>query len=189
MTTNRLEAFSDGVFAIIITVMLTFESLSQIRPEMGTYVLSYIMLGIYWNNHHHLLQAARHISGNVPWANLHLLFWASLMPLAAKWVRDSGFVGAPVLAFGVDLLMAAVSYTILTVALVNVQGGDNSRIAAAIGNDVKGKGSILLYIIAIAVAIWAPYVSCSLYVLVAIIWFVPDRRMADHLTREHQVEG
>jgi uncharacterized membrane protein len=186
MTKNRLEAFSDGVLAIIITVMVLelkaphgyqLSSLAAVWPEMVSYLLSFVMVGIYWNNHHHLFQAVKHISGNVMWANLHLLFWLSLLPFATEWLRDSNFVGAPAGLFGFVLLMSALAFTLMTLALVRLDGPD-SPISRAMGRDLKGKVSVLCYLIGIGVYSFAPYISCALYVLVALIWFVPDKRFA-----------
>jgi uncharacterized membrane protein len=187
MTKNRLEAFSDGVIAIIITVMVlelkvphgfTFNSLRETWPELGSYSISFIMLGIYWNNHHHLFQAVKHISGNVMWANLHLLFWLSLLPFGTEWMRDAAFAGPPVAFMGIILVMSAVAFSAITTALVKVNG-KSSEFAKALGSDFKGKCSIAFYVSGIAIYAWAPYVSCALYVLVAVIWFIPDRRFAN----------
>jgi uncharacterized membrane protein len=143
------------------------------------------MVGIYWNNHHHMFQSVKHVSGSVLWANLHLLFWLSLLPFGTEWIRDSKFVGTPVGFFGFILLMGAISYSILTVCLVKVNG-PNSEVARALGSDIKGRASLVLYFAALAAYQWAPYVSCGIYVLVAAIWFVPDPRFARQHIRESE---
>jgi uncharacterized membrane protein len=180
----RLEAFSDGVMAVIITIMVlelkapasaSWEALSALSPAFLSYILSFIFLGIYWNNHHHLLQAAHHVNGRILWANLHLLFWLSLTPFATAWMGSS-FGPLPVAAYGTIQLLAAIAYYILVRSLIRSHG-DQSTIATAIGRDIKGKISPLLYAIAIPLAFYQPVYSCALYVAVAIIWLVPDRRI------------
>jgi uncharacterized membrane protein len=191
MTKGRMEAFSDGVLAILITIMVlelgvphgaNLEALAPLAPVLLSYVLSFVNLGIYWNNHHHLLQAAHHVDGRILWANLHLLFWLSLFPFGTAWMGENNFAPIPVAAYGVVLLAAAVAYYILVRTLIAREGTD-SVLAQAVGNDRKGKASPLFYAIAIPVAFVAPWVSVVLYVLVAAIWFVPDlrieRRIAD----------
>ncbi len=185
MTKGRMEAFSDGVIAIIITIMVL-----ELRPPEGTaladllplapiflsYVLSFVSVGIYWNNHHHMLQAARHVDGRVLWANIHLLFWLSLVPFATAWMGEHNFAAWPVAVYGFVLLMAGVAYFILSRALIAVQGKD-SLLAEAVGRDRKGMASMAIYAIAIPIALFAPWLAFGLYVLVAIIWFIPDRRI------------
>ncbi|MEZ4702922.1 MAG: TMEM175 family protein [Rhodothermales bacterium] len=185
MTKGRLEAFSDGVLAIIITIMVLemkvphgedFATLKPLLPVFLSYVLSFVHLGIYWNNHHHLLQAARHINGPVLWANMHLLFWLSLVPFVTGWMGENHFAPMPVALYGVILLLAGVAYYLLTHALIARHGADSS-LAAAIGKDVKGLISMVAYVAAIPLAFWNEWVSCSIYVLVAVMWLVPDRRI------------
>ncbi len=180
-----MEAFSDGVIAIIITVMVLemrvphgeeWSALLPLLPVFVSYVLSFIHLGIYWNNHHHMLQAARHVDGRVLWANLHLLFWLSLMPFVTAWMGENHFAPIPVALYGLDLLAAGIAYYILARALVAVNGKD-SPLAAALGRDVKGAISPVIYLAAIVVSfIYAP-VALALYFVVAAIWLVPDRRI------------
>ena len=185
MTKGRLEAFSDGVLAIIITIMVLelkvphepkFEALLPLWPVLLSYLLSFVYLGIYWNNHHHLLHAAQHVDGRVLWANLHLLFWLSLLPFVTAWMGETGFQGVPVLAYGLDLLLAAVAYFILVRALI-ARHGDASTLARAIGSDFKGRLSMALYAVAVAASLIDPRVSLALYVVVAVLWLVPDRRI------------
>jgi uncharacterized membrane protein len=185
MTTGRMEAFSDGVVAILITIMVlelgvprgaNLEDLAPLGPVFLSYVLSFVNLGIYWNNHHHLLQAAHHVDGRVLWANLHLLFWLSLFPFGTAWMGENSFAPIPVAVYGVILLAAAVAYYILVRALIAREGAD-SVLAEAVGNDRKGKASPLFYAIAIPIAFVAPWVSVAIYALVAAIWFVPDLRI------------
>jgi uncharacterized membrane protein len=185
MSKGRLEAFSDGVLAIIITIMVlelkaphdaSVESLRPLIPEFLSYVLSFVFLGIYWNNHHHLLQAARHVSGRALWANLHLLFWLSLIPFVTRWMGNTCFASWPVAAYGAVLLLAAVAYWILTHVLIAHHGQD-SPLAVAVGRDFKGVLSIVVYASAIPLAFVEPRFACGLYVLVAIIWLIPDRRI------------
>ena len=191
MSTSRMEAFSDGVLAILITIMVlelgvphgaTLEALAPLGPVLLSYVLSFVILGIYWNNHHHLLQAAHHVNGRILWANLHLLFWLSLFPFGTAWMGENSFAPIPVAAYGVILLAAAVAYFILVRALLASEAKD-SLLAQAVGSDRKGKLSPVLYAIAVPVAFAAPWVSVALYAIVAAIWFVPDlrieRRIAD----------
>jgi uncharacterized membrane protein len=194
MGKGRLEAFSDGVIAIIITIMVLelrapreYEpaGLVPLLPVLACYVLSFIHVGIYWNNHHHLLQAVRHVDGRVLWANLHLLFWLSLVPFVTGWMGESHFAPWPVAAYGVVLLMAAVAYTILTAVLV-ARHGRGSALARALGGDRKGKLSLALYLVAVALALVEPWVACAIYVLVAVIWLVPDRRIERVLLEEHE---
>jgi uncharacterized membrane protein len=185
MSKGRLEAFSDGVLAIIITIMVLelavpheaeLAALVPLIPIFLSYVLSFVYVGIYWNNHHHLLHAARHVDGRVLWANLHLLFWLSLVPFASAWMGENNFAAWPVAIYGLVLLMAAIAYYILTRALIAVDES-NSILKAAVGNDLKGKLSPVCYVLAIPLAFVSPWISCALYVVVAVVWLVPDRRI------------
>jgi uncharacterized membrane protein len=180
-----MEAFSDGVIAIVITIMVLelhpphetdLAALRPLVPTLLAYAFSFLYLGIYWNNHHHLLQAIEHVNGKVLWANLHLLFWLSLVPFVTAWMGQTHYAPLPVALYGVVLLAAAIAYTILTRALVALHG-KQSVLASALGRDVKGYVSLALYVVALAVAFVAPLVACSIYVLVAVIWLVPDRRI------------
>ena len=184
MTKTRLEAFSDGVIAIIITIMVlelkvpheaTIEALRPLVPVLLSYVLSFIFVGIYWNNHHHLLQASKQISGGVLWANLHLLFWLSLVPFVSGWMGEH-FATVSVAAYGVVLLGAALAYTILVRLLLKHHEAD-SHLARAIGSDFKGNISLASYVAAIPLSALQPWLACALYIGVAIIWLVPDRRI------------
>ena len=185
MDKNRLEAFSDGVLAIIITIMVLGLSVPQgsdiavlkpLLPVFLTYVLSFIYLGIYWNNHHHLLKAAHKVNATMMWANLHLLFWLSLFPFVTGWMGENHFTTAPTALYGAVMLMAAIAYYILQSTIV-VQQGRDSKLAKSIGRDLKGKLSPVLYAIAVATAFFRPWISCSVYVLVALMWLIPDRRI------------
>jgi len=185
MTTGRMEAFSDGVLAILITIMVLelgvphgadLEALAPLAPVLLSYVLSFMYLGIYWNNHHHLLQAAHQVDGRILWANLHLLFWLSLFPFGTAWMGENRFAPIPVAGYGVLCLAAALAYYVLVRALIAREGGD-SLLAQAVGKDTKGKVSPLLYAVAIPIALVAPLVSFAIYVAVAAIWFVPDLRI------------
>ena len=191
MSKNRLEAFSDGVLAIIITIMVleldvpeepTLAALAPLIPVLLSYVLSFVFLGIYWNNHHHLLQAADSVDGRVLWANLHLLFWLSLVPFTTTWMGQNNFADLPVALYGVDLLLAAVAYFILVRALLSLHG-QNSTLAQALDRDIKGKISLYIYVAAIPLAFLSPLLAGMLYVLVAVIWLVPDRRIENRLRR------
>jgi uncharacterized membrane protein len=182
---NRLEAFSDGVLAIIITIMVLelrvpagsdMAVLKPLLPVFLTYALSFIYLGIYWNNHHHLLKAAGRVNGAMMWANLHLLFWLSLFPFVTGWMGENHFTTVPTAVYGTVLLLAAIAYYILQSVIIAGQGCD-SKLAAAIGRDFKGKLSPVLYAIAVAAALFRPWISCGLYVLVALLWLIPDRRI------------
>ena len=193
MEKNRLEAFSDGVLAIIITIMVLdlhipqptenephadrLGALQSLLPVFLTYVLSFIYLGIYWNNHHHLLKAAHKVNGAMMWANLHLLFWLSLFPFVTGWMGENHFTTVPTAIYGAVTFMAAIAYYILQ-SVILAQRGCDSKLAAAIGRDFKGKLSPALYALAIAAAFLYPWISCAIYVLVALIWLVPDRRIA-----------
>jgi len=185
MKTTRLEAFSDGVIAIIITIMVLelraphdthLASLWPLAPVAVSYVLSFVYLGIYWNNHHHMLHVTQRIGGGVLWANLHLLFWLSLVPFVTAWMGENHFAPVPTAAYGVVLLLTALAYTVLQQTIIAIEGRD-SRLAAAVGRDRKGKLSLVFYIIGIPTALFAPWMACALYVAVAIIWLVPDRRI------------
>ncbi len=185
MGRNRLEAFSDGVLAIIITIMVLemkvphsadFTALQPVIPIFLTYVLSFVYLGIYWNNHHHMLHVTKHVNGAILWANLHLLFWLSLFPFVTGWMGENHFEAAPMALYGVVLLMAAIAYFILQYTIIFSQG-PNSLLAKAIGGDFKGKISPILYAIAIPAAFYTPLISISLYILVALMWLIPDRRI------------
>jgi uncharacterized membrane protein len=181
---GRIEAFSDGVIAIIITIMVLefkvpegegLEVLRPLIPVFLAYVLSFINVGIYWNNHHHMFQAVKHVDGSVLWANLHLLFWLSLMPFATGFMSENHFATVPVALYAFDLFMCAVAYTILVIHLIGHHGRD-SEFAKAIGSDRKGKISLLCYLLAMPAAFVHPWISLALVLAVACIWFIPDRR-------------
>ncbi len=185
MEKNRLEAFSDGVIAIIITIMVLelkvphtaeLAELKPLLPVLLSYVLSFIYVGIYWNNHHHMFHSTKHVSGGILWANLHLLFWLSLFPFTTGWMGENHLAPTPTAVYGFVLLMAAIAYYILQRAIINQQG-PNSLLAAAIGDDRKGKLSPVLYLAAIPLAFVSPWIASGLYILVALIWLVPDRRI------------
>jgi uncharacterized membrane protein len=189
MGKNRLEAFSDGVIAIIITIMVLelkvphgegLETLVPLIPIFLSYVLSFVYLGIYWNNHHHMLHAVQTVSGPILWANLHLLFWLSLVPFATGWMGENHFSPAPSALYGVVLLMAAIAYWILQQLIIASQGPD-SILKKAVRRDWKGKLSPLLYAAAIPLAFWQGWISLGLYVVVALIWLIPDRRIENVL--------
>jgi uncharacterized membrane protein len=191
--TTRLEAFSDGVLAIIITITVlelrppaetTFAALRHELPVFLSYALSFVFLGIYWNNHHHLLAVTERVTGGVLWANLHLLFWLSLIPFATGWVGHQALAKVPTATYGVVPLLAAIAYFILARAILASHGPD-SLLAQAIGRDFKGKVSVVIYAAAVAVAFVQPWVAMALYTLVAILWLVPDRRIERAVT-EHQ---
>jgi uncharacterized membrane protein len=193
MGKGRLEAFSDGVLAVIITIMVLdlraphSENLGALRPLLPTflsYVLSFIFIGIYWNNHHHLFHASQHVDGRILWANLHLLFWLSLVPFTTDWIGESRLGVEAVAVYGFVLLMAAIAFGILVRALI-AHHGENSTLAKAIGSDRKGNISILLYVIGILVTFIRPWLGIIAYVIVALIWFIPDRRITRHLANEH----
>jgi uncharacterized membrane protein len=185
MTKTRLEAFSDGVIAILITIMVLelhapaatdAAALLSMLPSVATYLLSFVYLGIYWNNHHHLLHATQRINGAVLWANLHLLFWLSLVPFATRWMSESEFATLPTALYGCILLLSAVAFTILVRAILACQPED-SVLASAIGRDRKGNISLVLYVIAIPMTFVAEWIAIALFALVALIWLVPDRRI------------
>ncbi len=185
MHKGRLEAFSDGVIAILITIMVLemkvphgtgWAALRPVIPVFLSYVLSFVFLGIYWSNHHHLLQAVRHVNGQILWANLHLLFWLSLIPFVTGWMGENHFAPLPVAAYGVILMLAGIAYFILTRALI-AHEGPGCALAKALGRDVKGKASVACYAVAIPASSVSPWISCTLYVLVAVMWLIPDRRI------------
>jgi uncharacterized membrane protein len=189
MHKGRLEAFSDGVIAIIITIMVLelkvpheadWAALKSLLPVFLSYVMSFVYVGIYWNNHHHLLQAVRNVNGKVLWANLHLLFWLSLLPFATAWMGENHFAALPVALYGMVLLFAAIAYFILTQTLLSHHGQD-STLAIAIGSDFKGKLSLAIYILAILLTWVNTWLACALYVLVSALWLIPDRRIENNL--------
>jgi uncharacterized membrane protein len=191
MKTSRLEAFSDGVIAIIITVMVLelktpegndLAALRPVLPELSTYVLSFAYLAIYWNNHHHMLYATESVTGAILWANLHLLFWLSLIPFTTGWLGESHGAPWPTAMYGVVLLLAAIAYTVLQQVIIRHHGRE-SPLATAVGRDLKGKLSMALYAAAIALAFAAGWVSHLIYVAVALIWVIPDRRIESVLRR------
>jgi TMEM175 potassium channel family protein len=184
MTTGRVEAFSDGVIAIIITIMVlelrpphddSIASLRPLLPVLGSYVMSFIFIGIYWSNHHHLLHAAQHVDGKCLWANLHLLFWLSLVPFVTAWMGENHFTAWPVALYGGVLLFSAIAYTILVRALLS--SPDNSLLAEALGSDFKGKISTAGYAVAIPLAFLRSWLAFLCYVFIAIMWLIPDRRI------------
>ena len=191
MSKGRLEAFSDGVLAIIITIMVLelrvpheadVTALLPLVPVFLSYVMSFVFIGIYWNNHHHLLQAIKHVDGRVLWANLHLLFWLSLIPFVTGWMGENHFAAWPVALYGIVLLCAGIAYFVLTHTLIALHGRD-SLLATAVGRDVKGIVTGIIYLAAIPLAFVSSWVAGGLYVLVAIIWLVPDRRIETTLVR------
>ncbi len=191
MQKTRLEAFSDGVLAIIITIMVLelkvphdveLDALKPLLPVLLSYVLSFIYLGIYWNNHHHLLHATGHVGGGILWANLHLLFWLSLFPFATAWIGENHVAPIPTALYGFVLLMAAIAYAVLQRAII-VRQGRESTLAAAIGSDWKGKLSPVLYFAAIPLAFLSPWISNALYVFVALMWLIPDSRIERTLAK------
>jgi len=194
MNKGRLEAFSDGVIAIIITIMVlelktphghTLADLKPLIPVALSYVLSFVYVGIYWNNHHHMLHAVRQVRGAALWANLHLLFWLSIIPFVTSWMGENHFSQWPVALYGIVLVMNAVAYSILAMVLLK-QAGPESALAIAIGKDRKGKLSIVVYILSVAVSFISPAISLGLYTLVAVIWFIPDTRIERVLIDDHK---
>lgn len=186
MNKTRLEAFSDAVIAILMTIMVLelkvphgsdLESLRPLLPIVLAYVLSFVYLAIYWNNHHHMLQATRKVNGKILWANMHLLFWLSLVPFVTGWMGENHFAPLPTSVYGGVLLMSGVAYSILQSTIVKHEGGDNELLAAAIGKDFKGKLSLFCYVLAIPLAFVNQGISGALYVFVAAMWFIPDRRI------------
>jgi uncharacterized membrane protein len=189
MSKGRLEAFSDGVFAVIITIMVLnmnvprgadLQALKSVLPVFLSYVLSYIYVGIYWNNHHHLLHASEHVSGGILWANLALLFFLSLAPFTTAWMGENQYAPVPVAVYGFMLLLAGIAYFILTKSLI-AHHGRESVLAKSIGNDWKGTISVLVYLAAIPLAFLRPWIACAGYSLVAVIWLLPDRRIEKHV--------
>jgi uncharacterized membrane protein len=189
MSKGRLEAFSDGVFAVIITIMVLdmklpqgtdLHALKSVIPVFLCYVLSYLYVGIYWNNHHHLLHASEHVTGGILWANLILLFCLSLAPFTTAWMGENHFAPLPVAVYGAMLLFAGIAYFILTKSLI-AHHGENSVLARSIGKDWKGTVSVLVYVVAIPVALLEPWLACALYTSVAIMWLLPDRRIEKHV--------
>jgi uncharacterized membrane protein len=197
MDKGRLEAFSDGVIAIIITIMVLelkvptgphaddIHELLKLYPVFISYVLSFIYVGIYWNNHHHTMQVVTSVNGGILWANLHLLFWLSLIPFVTDWMGENNFTKWPTICYGVVLIMNAIAYTILIIVLVRHEG-KNSVLAQALGKDWKGKISPIIYAIAIACAWINPCISFTLYIVVAAIWFVPDKRIEKKVLEDEQ---
>jgi uncharacterized membrane protein len=192
MGKGRLEAFSDGVIAIIITIMVlelkvphgvTIESLLPLWPVVLSYILSFVFVGIYWNNHHHLFQAVHEVHGGILWANLHLLFWLSLIPFTSGWMGENHFATAPVALYGANLFVCAIAYTILTRSLTR-HHAENQALVDAIGSDRKGWLSLAMYLLGIAAACIHPWLGFGIYVLVAAIWFIPDRRIEKQLARQ-----
>jgi uncharacterized membrane protein len=192
MTKGRLEAFSDGVIAIIITIMVLemkvphgadVAALRPLIPVFVSYVLSYVMIGIYWNNHHHLVHAVERVNGRILWRNLHLLFWLSQVPFATGWMGENHFAPLPTALYGIVMLMAGVAYYFLVRAILAHHGQD-SRIATALGRDFKGKVSVLLYMVGVPMAFINRWVAGAIYVAVAVIWFIPDKRIESRLAKE-----
>lgn len=185
MNKNRLEAFSDGVLAIIITIMVlefkipktaSFLALKPLLPIFLSYILSFIYVGIYWNNHHHMMHTVKKVNGKILWANLHLLFWLSLIPFATAWIGEHHFAPFPMLVYGFVLLFCAIAYTILQLQIIK-KHGDDSELSKAIGKDYKGKASLILYVIAILSTYYHEAFSAVIYSLVALMWLVPDKRI------------
>jgi uncharacterized membrane protein len=194
MRVERLEAFSDGVLAIIITIMVlelhvphgaTLADIQPLLPIFLSYILSFINVGIYWNNHHHMLQAAKVVNGSVLWANTHLLFWLSLIPFASAWMGENHFATVPVALYGVVLIMCSIAYYILAQCLISLHG-KKSTLAIAIGKDKKGMASTIIYAIGIGLSFVNQWVGFSMYVIVAIIWFIPDRRIEDVIDKDYK---
>ena len=194
MEKNRLEAFSDGVLAIIITIMVLelkvphgegLEAVILLLPVFLSYVLSFIYIGIYWNNHHHMLHTVKRVKGPILWANLHLLFWLSLIPFATGWMGENHFSSTPSMIYGVVLFMAALAYWVLQNLIIASQG-EESLLKKAVEQDWKGKLSLVLYLLAIVVAPWANWLSMSIYVLVAFLWLIPDKRIEKVLFERQQ---
>jgi len=191
MSKGRLEAFSDGVIAIIITIMVlelkvphggSLNELLPLLPVFLSYILSFVYVGIYWNNHHHMLHASTTVTGAMLWANLHLLFWLSLFPFATGWMGENHFAAVPTALYGAVLLMAAIAYYVLERAIIRAQGPD-SILKKAVGRDLKGKLSPAMYVVAIVATLVSPYIAEALYVAVALIWLIPDRRIENVLLR------
>jgi len=196
MGKGRLEAFSDGVLAIIITIMVlemkvphgdSLASLKPLIPVFVSYILSFIYIGIYWNNHHHMLHAAKQVNGKTLWANIHLLFWLSLVPFVTRWMGENNFTTLPVALYGMVLLMAGVAYYLLAHSLSRLHG-KNSTLAEAFGRDWKGIFSVLIYAVGIGLSFLNPWLGFAMYTLVAAIWFIPDRRIENKLAKEKRHE-
>jgi uncharacterized membrane protein len=194
MNRTRLEAFSDGVLAIIITIMVLeikvphgagFAALKPLIPVVISYILSFIYIGIYWNNHHHMMHTVKHVTGGMLWANLHLLFWLSLVPFTTGWIGENHFDPIPMAFYGFVLLMAAVAFYVLQTLIVRSQG-EHSILAKAIGSDLKGKMSLVIYLLAIGSNFASQWISGSLYILVALIWLIPDKRIEIILRSENE---
>ncbi len=189
MDKNRIEAFSDGVIAILITIMVlelktpdgaTWHALKQLAPVLASYVLSFVFLGIYWNNHHHMFQLVERVNGKILWANLHLLFWLSLVPFGTTWLGNFGSEAVPTAVYGVILFCAGVAYYVLQQLIIADQGAV-SHLAAAVGNDFKGRASPVFYAVGIGAALLEPWISDGLYAFVALMWLIPDRRIESRL--------
>jgi len=189
--TTRLEAFSDGVLAIIITIMVlelkvpeehTWSALGDSATGFLTYLLSFVYIGIYWSNHHHMFQVVESVSGGVLWANLHLLFWLSLLPFTTGWMDESGFEPVPTMVYGIDLLLAAIAYFVLQLTIYRQPGG--VRLRQALGRDLKGKASPVLYVVGIACSVFSPTLGVAVFTVVALLWLVPDRRVERYLTQD-----
>jgi len=185
MTKGRLEAFSDGVIAILITIMVlelripegdTLDALRPLAPQFSAYVLSFVFLGIYWSNHHHMLHATDRIHGGILWANLHLLFWLSLVPFVTGWMGENHFAPLPTAVYGFNMLAAGISYTILQTSIVHDQGA-RSRLKQAVGRDRKGKASAILYLLSVPLAFVHQWISGAIFIFIAAMWLVPDRRI------------
>ncbi len=185
MDKQRLEAFTDGVIAVVITIMVleltvpkasSFSSLASVVPVFLAYVLSFANVGIFWNNHHHMLHATERINGTVLWANLLLLFWISLIPFVIRWMDEAHFAAAPTASYGIVLAMASIAYLLLERSIIACNGPD-SCLARAVGSDLKSQMSLVIYLLAIALAFLRPWIAMSLYVVIALIWFIPDRRI------------
>lgn len=192
MSKGRVEAFSDGVFAILITIMVlelrppegsSFEALKPLMPKFISYVLSFVYIGIYWNNHHHLFHAVNHVNGKILWCNTLLLFCISLVSFATAWMGENHFVAAPVALYGIVLLICGISYWLLVKALLRHHGKD-SLLATSIGNDFKGKISIIIYILGVLISFYNSWISMGLYTVVALIWFIPDTRIEKRIEKE-----
>ena len=192
MNKTRLEAFSDAVIAILMTIMVLelkiphgtdFDALLPLLPVFLTYVMSFIYLGIYWNNHHNMLQATRAVNGGILWANMHLLFWLSLVPFVTGWMGENHFAPLPTAIYGVVLLFAAIAYTILQTAIVSQHKGENKLLASAVGHDLKGKLSIACYIAAIPIAFYNQWISDAIYAGVALVWLTPDSRIEKKINK------
>jgi uncharacterized membrane protein len=190
MTKGRLEAFSDGVIAIIITIMVlelgtpheaTWQALLPLAPIFLSYIVSFVFVGIYWNNHHHLLQATKQVNGTVLWANLHLLFWLSIFPFATSWMGETEFATWPVAFYGAVQFCAALAFYLLTHALMAIHPKD-SLLVTALGNDLKGKLSSVLWLVSIPLAFIQPWISCVIFIVIAAVWFVPDSRFERQLS-------